>query len=113
VKSSALRVLAVILIAVLSLSVAGSALACPACKEHRPVEGQKGQAPSPSTYAAAFNYSIYFMLSMIYGVPAVLAFAVWRAYRAEQARKRRRRVALGLAMAPAGAPGCATVSKEA
>lgn len=64
--------------------------ACPACSNAKPIKRADSGVPAldPRATSQAFNLSIYFMLSMVYGVPTVLGLALWRTISAHQARRR-------------------------
>ena len=67
----------------------GAAVACPACKDQKPLQtlADGRVLVDPQATASAFNLSIYFMLSMIYGVPLLLGLVLWRVIQGQQARR--------------------------
>jgi len=70
---------------VLGLGIVGAATACPLCKDGIP-EAEEGTEGShdPDRLSRAYNYSIYAMIGMTYGLGATVGIWVYRGYRKQR-----------------------------
>jgi hypothetical protein len=76
-----------LLTVLLTLALAGAALACPNCKDSI---AMNGDGSSSGGLPAGFNYSIYFMLAGLFAVLGFVGFTIVKAVRASDADSARR-----------------------
>src|SRR5436190_21972767 len=69
-----------ILVASITLSVAGLAAACPMCKDSIP-NGEAATAQQAGSLPSGFNYSVYYMLSGLFVTLGLISTIVYKGIR--------------------------------